>query len=97
MYRDARILAAFRKMVAFVTDDGRLSATGYWVSEEQALGGLESVFGPHKTFQVSVQQIADKTGVDFGELSKYDGFSAHEERTGEPMVEILETPEDIRV
>jgi endonuclease G len=93
----ALIPLEFWKVVAIVTDDGRPSATAYTVSQEAELDNLEFVFGPFQTFQVSIQQVIDRAHVDFRPLVEFDGFSAHEHETGEPMVQPLESLEQVRV
>ena len=40
------------------------------------------MFGPYKTFQISVRQVADGTGLNFSSLIPFDGFSHHEATTG---------------
>jgi endonuclease G, mitochondrial len=96
-YRDARIPAAFWKVVAIVTEDGRPSATAYRVSQARELEDLEFVFAGFKTYQISVQQVINKTGIDFSPLVEFDGFSQHEAATGQELTETLEGPESIRI
>lgn len=96
-YRDAKIPAAFWKVVAIVTDDGRPSATAYKVSQAKELEELEFVFAGFKTFQISVRQVMEKTGIDFSELAQFDGFSHHEGMTGGTIEETVEGPESIRI
>jgi endonuclease G len=96
-YRDALVPLAFWKVVAIVREDGRRSATAYKVSQEKELADLEFVYAGYKTFQISIQQVSDATGIDFSELARHDGFSQHERTSGEPMVERLDTLENIRV
>jgi endonuclease G len=82
-YRDARIPAAFWKVVAFLSDDGKPSATAYIISQDSNLA-LEAAFGKFKTYQCSVLSIEQKTGIDFGNLSQYDGLSNEERNAGKP-------------
>lgn len=93
----ARAPLAFWKVVAIVTADGRPSATAYKVSQEDALAELEFVYAGYKTFQISVQQVIDGAHIDFGALVKYDGFSQHERATGQPLVEALDSLEQVRI
>jgi endonuclease G len=88
---------AFWKVVAIVTDDGRPSATAYKISQELELSRLEFAFAGYKTYQISVQQVIDGAHVDFTPLVPYDGFSQHERESGEPLVEMLERLEQVRV
>lgn len=96
-YRNARVPNAFWKIVAFLTDDGRPSATAYRVSQAEELRELEFVFGGYKTFQISIRQVMRATGIDFGNLVPYDGFSEHEEKTNSTLEEQLESFGQIRV
>ena len=93
----ALIPLAFWKVVTIVTDDGRPSATAYKVSQEVALEELEFVFAGFQTFQISIQQIIDQAHVDFAPLVDFDGFSHFEQTTGQPMVEALQSLEQVRV
>jgi endonuclease G len=96
-YRGALIPSAFWKVVAIVTEDGRPSATAYKVDQVEALSDLEFVFAGYKTFQISIQQVIDEAQIDFSSLVEYDGFSQHESVTGEKVVEVIESLENIRI
>ncbi len=96
-YRGALIPRSFWKIVAFQLPDGRPSATAYRVSQDRELQDLEFVFAGYKTFQISVQQVADGTGIDFSALIPFDGFSQHERVHGTVLTEKLERFEQIRV
>ena len=96
-YRDALVPLAFWKVVAIVMEDGRPSATAYKVSQEKELADLEFVYAGYKTFQISIQQVIDSTGIDFSDLARHDGFSHHEHATGTRMEERLDSFESIRV
>jgi endonuclease G len=96
-YRDARIPAAFWKVVAIVTDDGRPSATAYKVSQAQELQDLEFVFAGYKTYQISIRQVMKATNLDFSHLVDFDGFSQHESVTGLEMVEQLDDLSLLRI
>ncbi|MGA9773325.1 MAG: DNA/RNA non-specific endonuclease [Blastocatellia bacterium] len=93
----AKIPLAFWKVVAIITEDGRPSATAYKVSQEDELGELEFVFAGYRTYQISVQQVIDKTGLDFSALVEFDGFSQHESVSGAPLEERLDTLEQVRI
>jgi endonuclease G len=67
-------------VVAFLSDDGKPSATAYMIDQAKELGSLEAAFGKYKTYQRSILHVQSLTDLDFGELSLYDGFS-NEERT----------------
>lgn len=96
-YRGALIPKAFWKVIAFLLPDGRPSATAYKVSQARELQDLEFVFAGYKTFQVSVQQVADATGLNFSALIPFDGFSQHERVHGGVLTEQLDQLDQIRV
>ncbi|MCF5674256.1 DNA/RNA non-specific endonuclease, partial [Pseudomonas syringae] len=81
-YRNIRIPSAFWKVVAFLGDDGKPSASAYMIDQTTELGKLDIMFGPLRTWQRSVAQIEQLTGIRFGDLSAYDGFSNEERLTG---------------
>ena len=97
LYRGFRIPTAFWKVLAFLGEDGRPSATGYMIDQKRELGSLEAAFGAFKTYQRSIRQIEQLTDVDFGQLSLYDGFSNEERATGTRIEAELSSPADIRV
>jgi endonuclease G len=74
VYRGVKIPKEYWKVVAFRTDD-RPSATAYMVSQGKLIEDLEFVFGRYKTYQVAVAEIQELAGLDFGDLSRFDGFS----------------------
>lgn len=96
-YKGALVPAAFWKVVAIVTEDGRPSATAYKVDQAKELEELEFVFAGYKTFQISISQVIEDTGIDFGGLVEYDGFSQHEGVTGIRIAEPLDSLENIRI
>ncbi|NID11264.1 DNA/RNA non-specific endonuclease [Fibrivirga algicola] len=96
-YREALIPRAFWKVVAIVLPDGRPSATAYQVSQEKELEDLEFVYAGYKTYQISIQQVIDKTGLDFNPLVPFDGFSQYETLTGMQLTETLDELSQIRV
>jgi endonuclease G, mitochondrial len=96
-FRGALIPKSFFKVVAVVTDEGRPSATAYEVSQESALSDLEFAFGAYKTYQTSIAAIEEKTGLTFGDLRKYDGFSVSEKKGGSRRRVALESLEMIRI
>jgi endonuclease G len=96
-YRGALVPKAFWKVVAFLRDDGRPSATAYLVEQEEELGGLEAAFGAYKTYQRSVRYIERLTGLRFGDLQQYDGFSNDEGAMGIEITSELPTLGAIRL
>lgn len=97
VYRGVRIPKAFWKVVAFLSDDGRPSATAYMVKQEEELGGLEAAFGAYKTYQRSVRHIEELTGLSFGRLAHYDGFSNEEVENEVVIASELRSLGDIRL
>lgn len=96
-YRGVLIPKAFWKVVAFLTDDGEPAATAYVVEQKEELKELEAAFGAYKTYQRSIKFIQALTGLSFGELSKYDGFSNEEVATETTIAAELRSPADIRL
>lgn len=76
-----KIPADFWKVVTVVKDDGTLSATAYIQTQENMIDDLEFAYGAYETYQVPVRKIEEITGLDFGDLSKYDPI-ANVEFTG---------------
>jgi endonuclease G len=97
VYRGIRIPKEYWKVVAFRTDD-RPSATAYLVSQGKLIEDLEFVFGRYKTYQVAIAEVQELAALDFGELSRFDGFSNEEMPAGSPRRrEELRSWEAIRV
>ncbi|XXD82366.1 DNA/RNA non-specific endonuclease [Pseudomonas sp. Z5-35] len=94
-YRDVQIPTAFWKVVAFLSDDGKPSASAYMIDQQRELGKLQLAFGALKTYRHSVDQIESLTGIRFGGLADYDGFSNEERLTGTRIEAAIRGPEDI--
>jgi endonuclease G len=92
-----QIPRAFWKVVAFLGDDGKPSASAYLIDQTRELDQLELVFGALRTYRRSVTQIEQLTGITFGELARYDGFSNEEQITGTRIEALIQGPEDIRL
>lgn len=72
-YREFLIPEDYWKVVAVVDDQtGRLSVTGYMVSQRDFMDDLEFSFGPFQTYQVPVAAIQEQSGLDFGSLNDFD-------------------------
>jgi endonuclease G len=97
LYRGVQIPRAFWKVVAYLGEDGRPSATAYMIDQSGELGGLNLLFGRFRTYQRSVLQIERLTGIDFGAVSSYDGFSNEERATGTRIEAEIRQLGDIRV
>lgn len=85
-YRGVQLPRQFFKVVAMVRQDGSLSATGYLLSQEQLLQGLEVApaefsYGEYRTFQVSIRRIEGLTGLSFGVLTDADPLGQQESTT----------------
>lgn len=66
LYRGVRLPRHFWKIAAYRADDDQLTVTAYLLGQENLLNGLER-FNPG-TWQVQVQEIIDRTGLDFNPL-----------------------------
>jgi endonuclease G len=63
----------FWKVLAFLhSDTGKLTATGYTMSQEPFLGESEFVFGQHQNRQRPVHAIERQAGLSFGPLAEVD-------------------------
>jgi endonuclease G len=81
-----RIPVAFWKIIAFIHDDtGKLSATGYEMTQKQNLPEEEFKFGEFSSpqlnvaTQVSIRSIANKSGISFGRLASVDPLRSDQE------------------
>lgn len=81
-----RIPLDFWKVIAFVHDrTGKLSATGYSISQADQIRVAEFVYGAYDTFQRSISWIEETAGVSFGGLSKVDPLAHEEEMQPSPL------------
>ena len=67
----------FWKVAAMIKESGELSATGYLLSQEELISGLEVLpeafsYGAYKTFQVPVRRIEELTRLSLGHLVDAD-------------------------
>jgi endonuclease G len=76
-----RLPRSYWKVVAVVADGVR-SATAYQIKQDELLEKLEFTYGRYKTHQISVRKVERMTGLSFGNLRKYDGFSNEEIAVG---------------
>ena len=77
-----QIPVSFWKVIAFIHDvSGKLTATGYTMSQRDFLPGEEFVFGQYGTYQTPLSAIEQMTGLSFAQLSAAD-----------PMGAVLEAP-----
>lgn len=77
---DIQIPEEFWKIAVMVNaDTGKLSATGYVLSQGKMIRNLTEaafVFGEYKTYQVQIARIESETGLDFGKLRDADPLGA---------------------
>jgi endonuclease G len=95
VYRGVATPLAYWKVVAFIHDDGRPSASAYLIDQDVDLNERTLLFGAFKTYQRSVAAIAGLTALDFGELPLFDGFSNEEAVTGTTVRRLIAGPQDI--
>lgn len=82
------IPSRFWKVIAFIHDEtNQLCATGYTMSQQEALDGREFVFGQHKTTQTSIGSIEIETGLSFGGLADIDPMADAEESLTAPLLD----------
>ncbi len=81
-----KIPRSFWKVIAFLHDDtGKLTATGYWTSQDDQLPAEEFVFAEFDTWQRPLSWIENKAGVSFGRLTEYDPLTKGEEGMEGPL------------
>jgi endonuclease G len=97
VYRGVAIPLAYWKVVAFIHDDGRPSASAYLIDHDVDLDAQSLLFGAFKTYQRSVLAIEGLTNLDFGSLREFDGFSNEEKATGDVVRVLVTEAEDIRL
>ncbi|KPM52510.1 endonuclease [Frankia sp. CcI49] len=76
-YRGVQLPRQFWKVAVMVTAAGRLSATGYLLSQADLIRGLEITpetfsYGAYRTYQVPLRRIAALTRLSFGTLTEAD-------------------------
>ncbi|MEV0830401.1 DNA/RNA non-specific endonuclease [Nonomuraea rubra] len=85
-YRGVLLPRQYWKVVAMVKQNGELSATGYLLSQDHLIDGLEAVpgefsYGAYKTYQVPIRRIEELTRLSFGTLAESDPLSSMEAAT----------------
>lgn len=70
LYRGVRLPTHFWKIAAYVKEDGNLSVLAFLLDQTELLAGLER-FDPN-TWQVSVDEIVARTGLDFSALAQHE-------------------------
>ena len=90
-YREFLIPEDYWKVVAVVNDEtGRLSVTGYVVSQRDFMDDLEFAFGPFQTYQVPVATIEEQTRLDFGDLKDFDPLAGTETSPIRPLTTLAD-------
>ncbi|SEH00878.1 endonuclease G [Nonomuraea solani] len=85
-YRGVQLPRQYWKVVAMVKQNDELSATGYLLSQDHLIAGLETVpgefsYGAYKTYQVPIRRIEDLTRLSFGTLADADPLARMEAAT----------------
>lgn len=81
------IPVTFWKVIAFIHDNtGKLTATGYTMSQRDFLPGAEFVFGQHGTFQTPLSIIEQMTDLSFGRLTQTDPMGSLPEAPARPLL-----------
>ena len=76
-YRGVQLPRQYWKVVAMTKQNGELSATGYLLSQDHLIDGLEAApaefsYGAYKTYQVPIRRIEDLTRLSFDALADAD-------------------------
>lgn len=78
-----KIPKEFWKIAVMINEDtGRLSATGYILSQGDMIRGMTEtafVLGAYRTYQVEIKLIEDHTNLDFRNLRNYDPLNTNQE------------------
>lgn len=77
LYRGVQLPRQYWKVVAMTKQNGDLSATGYLLSQDHLIDGLEAApaefsYGAYKTYQVPIRRIEDLTRLSFDTLTDAD-------------------------
>ena len=102
-YRGICLPEEFWKVVVIVRKDTRkLSATAYLLSQRDMLTGFEFVFGAFRTYQITLREVEQKTGLDLGRLRDFDPLSGaqpvpggFEAVTGTGLAKLITGPADL--
>lgn len=85
-----RIPAEFWKVAVLVKPDGQLSATAYLQTQKHLFADLEFAYGQYRTYQIPIAQLAEITGLGFGDLATYDPAARHES-----LGHVINGPDDL--
>jgi endonuclease G, mitochondrial len=97
-FQGVQLPRQYWKVAVMVKEGGDLSATGYLLSQEELIRGLELAapeefsYGAYETFQVPVRRIEELTGLSFGTLADADPLGQLEAAMA---AKVITRPEDI--
>ena len=78
-YRGALVPRSFWKAIAYLGQDGKLRVSAFVLSQAELMHDLERLdFDPFRIYQVTVSDLATRTGLDFSALERAD-VMAHPE------------------
>ncbi|WP_283137788.1 DNA/RNA non-specific endonuclease [Rhizohabitans arisaemae] len=82
-YRGVQLPRQYWKVVAMTKQNGELSATGYLLSQDHLIEGLEAAgedfsYGAYKTYQVPIRRIEHLTRLSFDTLADADPLARME-------------------
>jgi endonuclease G len=85
-FHGVKIPVTFWKVITFIHDvTGRLTATGYTMSQRDFLPGEEFVFGQYETYQTPLATIEEMTELNLGGLREADPLGALPEAPARPL------------
>lgn len=88
-YRNALIPRSFWKLIAYRGTDDALRAACFILSQSDLLNDIESIdFDPFRLFQVSIPELAERTGLGFDAYQDAD-IARHPERLSDTSAETL--------
>lgn len=87
-----QIPAEFWKVAVMVKEDGKISATGYLQTQKNLVDNLEFAYGEYRTYQVPISRLSQITGLDFGELTRFDPI-----RSIESTGLVINGPQDVQL
>ena len=98
-YKDVAIPRQFWKVAVVIRSNGKLAALGFLVSQADLIAPVveEAAIDMARTFQVSITDIEEKTGLDFGKLSALEAASVDRFSLEAGATLPLESFDDIRL
>ena len=73
VYRGVAIAREYWKLIAYRKADGALAASCFVLSQNNLLSDIETLdFDPFRMFQVSVEELSERTGLGFGFYTEAD-------------------------